>query len=167
MALIPLNGCRDDPDSLRGRTLLEQAMLKLLIAVDGSEYSQRAIDAAARLARAGAQLELTLLHVASPPAFYGELTPAGFAELDRAVRAEQSRVLEDATKMASDCGLKVIASRGVSGMVAPEIVRAATEAGVDQIIMGTRGRGALGGVLMGSVAQRVVHLATVPVLLVR
>ncbi|TDP64115.1 universal stress protein [Roseateles toxinivorans] len=52
-------------------------------------------------------------------------------------------------------------------MVAPEILRAATEAGVDQIVMGTRGIGALGSVLIGSVAQRVVHLAAVPVLLVK
>jgi nucleotide-binding universal stress UspA family protein len=142
-------------------------MLKLLIPVDGSEHSQHAIEAVAKLAQAQAQLELILLHVASPPAFYGELTPAGFQELDSAVRTNQARVLEGAAKMASDCGLKVIASKGVTGMVAPEIVRMASESGVDQIVMGTRGMGALGGVLLGSVAQRVVHMAAVPVLLVK
>jgi len=142
-------------------------MLKLLIPVDGSEHSQHAIEAVAKLAKAQARLELILLHVASPPAFYGELTPAGFEELDSAVRANQTSVLETATRMAKDCGLNVIASKGVTGMVAPEIVRAASEAGVDQIVMGTRGMGALGGVLLGSVAQRVVHMASMPVLLVK
>jgi nucleotide-binding universal stress UspA family protein len=52
-------------------------------------------------------------------------------------------------------------------MVASEIVRAATEARVDQIVLGTRGMGAMGGLFLGSVAQRVVHQANVPVLLVK
>ncbi|HUK35586.1 MAG TPA: universal stress protein, partial [Vicinamibacterales bacterium] len=47
------------------------------------------------------------------------------------------------------------------------IIDYAREHGVDLIIMGTHGRGALGHILMGSVAERVVRLAPCPVLTVR
>ena len=63
--------------------------------------------------------------------------------------------------------MKVYATEACTGMIAPEIVRVATVAGIDQIAMGTRGLGSLGSFLLGSVAQRVVHLAGVPVLLVK
>ena len=52
-------------------------------------------------------------------------------------------------------------------LAAQEILRVADERGVDQIVMGTHGRGMVGSLLLGSVAQRVVHQAKVPVLLVR
>lgn len=60
-----------------------------------------------------------------------------------------------------------VTTQSALGKPAPEIVRVATKRGVDQIVMGTHGRGALGGLLIGSVAQRVLHLASVPLLLAR
>ena len=142
-------------------------MLKFLMAVDGSDHSKNAIDAVARLARSSAQLEVLLLNVRSEPSLYGELAPAAFQELDAAVRAEQARVLKEAADHARAGGLSVAGTLDPSGMVASEIVRAATEARVDQIVLGTRGMGAMGGLFLGSVAQRVVHQAHVPVLLVK
>ena len=50
---------------------------------------------------------------------------------------------------------------------ATEIVRVAKLEGVDPIMMGTRGMGALGKLLLGSTANKVVHLAEVPVTLVK
>ena len=55
----------------------------------------------------------------------------------------------------------------VFGVVANEIVRAAAELRVDQIAMGTRGMGAVGNMVLGSVAQRVLHQASIPLLLVK
>lgn len=142
-------------------------MLKFLIAVDGSDHSRNAIEAVVKLARASAQLEVLLVNVRSEPSLYGELTPTSFQELDAAVRAEQARLLKEAADQARAGGLTVAATLDPSGMVASEIVRAATEARVDQIVLGTRGMGAMGGLFLGSVAQRVVHQANVPVLLVK
>lgn len=50
---------------------------------------------------------------------------------------------------------------------AQHIAEFASENACDEIIMGTRGMGAVGNLVLGSVATKVVHLATVPVTLVR
>lgn len=142
-------------------------MLKFLLAVDGSEHSKHAIDAVARLARSSAQLEVLLINVRTEPNYYGELTPATYQELDATARAQQVRVLQEAADQARAADLNVAATLDPSGLVVSEILRAATEGKVDQIVMGTRGMGAMGGLFLGSAAQRVVHQANVPVLLVK
>jgi nucleotide-binding universal stress UspA family protein len=53
------------------------------------------------------------------------------------------------------------------GVIANEIVRVAKDLQVDQIAMGTRGMGAVGSLLLGPVAQRVIHQSEVPILLVK
>ncbi len=142
-------------------------MLKLLIAVDGSPHARHAIEAAARLQREGAAVQALLVQVREPAVFYGELAPLNLDQIEQAMREHQARVLEDAVAHARACGLHDVSSEAAMGTAAHEIVRAANERGVDQIVIGTHGRGSLGGLFMGSVAQRVVHLATVPVLMVK
>jgi len=53
------------------------------------------------------------------------------------------------------------------GDIAEVIARRADELGRDSIVMGTRGMTAIGGLVMGSVATKVVHAANVPVTLVK
>jgi nucleotide-binding universal stress UspA family protein len=142
-------------------------MLKLLIAIDGSEHARQAIVAAGRLAKAGARLDVLLLNVGESPRFYGEVPAYDYEAAEREQRAQQEELLEAALTQARACGLEPVATQSAVGAPAQEIVRVAAEHGVDQIVMGTRGRNALAGLLVGSVAQRVVHLAEVPVLLVK
>lgn len=71
------------------------------------------------------------------------------------VQQYQDQLLATALTHARASGLQQVVTLGVEGLPATEIV------------MGTHGRSALGGLLLGSVAQRVVHLAKVPVLLVK
>lgn len=142
-------------------------MLKFLIAVDGSAHAMNAIGAVAALARAPAPLEVVLINVRNDPIYYAELPPDALQELEAAVLTQQARVLQEAAAHAQASGLTVSATRDPSGTAASEIVRAADDLGVDQIAMGTRGMGSMGSLFLGSVAQRVVHLAKVPVLLVK
>jgi nucleotide-binding universal stress UspA family protein len=142
-------------------------MLKLLIAIDGSEHSKRAIAAVGKLAAATTQLRVTLLNVRPSPSFYGELTPHAFDQLETAIHHEQARILEEAQALAKSTGLTVQASLSAVGMVAPEIVRVAMQEAVDQIVMGTHGRGAIKSLVLGSAAQNVVRIALLPVLLVK
>jgi nucleotide-binding universal stress UspA family protein len=142
-------------------------MMKILIAVDGSEHSKRAIEAAAALTRASAQLEVTLLHVRDGPMYYGELTPASVAQINKAQQQHQEQVLTEAQEYARSLKLNVGSLQRAEGYAPQEIVRVAAAVKAEQIVLGTRGMGAVGSLFLGSVAQRVVHLAKVPVLLAK
>ena len=142
-------------------------MIKVLIAVDGSDPSQHAIEAAGRLARACGGAETVLVNVSDSPRYCGEMPPFDPESIDRLLRNRQQVLLNTALTQAQACGLDKVVTEGAMGSAALEIVRIASERGVDHIVMGTRGMNVLGGMLLGSVAQRVVHLATVPVLLVK
>lgn len=142
-------------------------MLKLLVAVDGSTHADKAIAVAASLAKEAGTTRVWLLHVREGTFYYGALPPLDYEAQERTQRQAQADLLEAALGRARDAGLQDVQPITAVGPAATEIVRVAAETGADQIVMGTRGMGALGGLLLGSVAQRVVHLAPVPVLLVK
>ncbi|CAM3426041.1 universal stress protein [Polaromonas hydrogenivorans] len=142
-------------------------MLKILIAVDGSEHADRAIVAVAAMARSSLELEATLLCVSPEPLFYGSYTAATIQKIEDEQIVQQNAILAKAMEHARAAGLKVVAPTRAYGVIANEIVRIAKDRQVDQIAMGTRGMGAVGNMLLGSVAQRVLHQSPVPVLLVK
>lgn len=142
-------------------------MLKLLIAVDGSAHAQRAIEAAARLQPQTVGLDVVLVHVRDVPIYSDQYPPLDAQAVEFALQQQQSALLETAVASAREAGLTQVRTQAEVGLAAQEIARAATDLGVDMILIGTHGRSALGGLLLGSVAQRVVHLAAVPVLLVK
>lgn len=143
-------------------------MLKMLIAVDGSAHARRAIDAVARLApQVQGGIRVVLLNVAEPMLYYGDLPPFDYEPFERLQREQQERLLQDAAADARSGGLHEVSTQSALGEPSAEILRVAREHAVDQIVMGTHGRGQLGTLFLGSVAQRVLHGATVPVLLVR
>lgn len=142
-------------------------MKKVLIAVDGSNQARNAIDAVARLSRDGTMPEVVLVHVRAWPVLFGEASVSSLEQIERSERAYQEQLLTDALAQAKSAGLAVATKVAAQGEPATEIVRAAQECGAEQIAMGTHGRGALGSFFIGSVAQRVTHMAKVPVLLVK
>jgi nucleotide-binding universal stress UspA family protein len=142
-------------------------MLKLLIAVDGSDQALRAVDWCARMARGGVPVQVVLLHVRHLPVQYGEISAANVAALDAAQKKLQEQALAEAQSRALGGGLDLRALLRAAGLPAQEIVRVAAEQGVDQIVMGTHGHGAAGSLFLGSVSQRVVKLSPLPVLLVK
>jgi nucleotide-binding universal stress UspA family protein len=142
-------------------------MLKILIAVDGSEHANRAIDAIGAMAQSSLELEAILLCVSPEPIFYGDYSAATIQLIEEDQKQQQDAILTMASERAKAQGLKLIHPARAYGVIANEIVRVANERQVDQIAMGTRGMGALGNMLLGSVAQRVIHQSAVPVLLVK
>ena len=140
---------------------------KLLIPVDDSEIAQRAIDFAAQHQSTDNPPEVVLIDVRRDPEFHGEISAQGYELLERVKRDHQERVLAKSLAYAERSGLKNVAVAAAQGSPGDEIVRAAKQRGVDHILMGTHGRGSMGGLLLGSVAHRVLHLAPMPVTLVK
>jgi nucleotide-binding universal stress UspA family protein len=149
-------------------TARRPAMMKLLIAIDGSDHARRAIEAAGQLAEARSRRSMRCSFMcAKSPAYYGELPPFDFQSIESGLRQRQAELLESRARAGpatAACNRDHAGGRrpGRAGDRAP-----GAERGVDCIVMGTRGMNALGGLLLGSVAQRVVHLASVPVMLVK
>lgn len=145
------------------------SMKKILVATDGSEGAGRAIDYAAGLARE----QRAVLLIVSILGGYG-LPGKAFRRLSDARQAWLKELLESASSQAlmqaRDRALKagaprvLLESRG--GDVAPTILKVAQESEADLVVVGKRGAGRVGGLLLGSVSQRLVSLARLPVTVV-
>jgi nucleotide-binding universal stress UspA family protein len=142
-------------------------MRKILIATDGSSSALQAVEFGLELAEEH-QAEPIFVHVA-PAA--DVLPVAGFAmagpvsvphELDEHDRSS----LEEALELAGRRGIEA-RSRLLVGGAARQIVAYADEIDADLIIVGSRGLGAIGSTLLGSVSRKVLHDAKRPVLIVR
>ena len=141
-------------------------MLKVLLAVDGSEHSTRVIETVAKLAQEVKSPSLHVLNVQAEPLVYGEV--AIYVNADKArdyAREAGEKVLERVTRQLRQAGLEFTSEVAI-GDTAPTIARLAAERGCDLIVLGTRGLGAIGSLVLGSVATKVVHLTDIPVLLV-
>ncbi|MDI6709950.1 MAG: universal stress protein [Bacillota bacterium] len=138
---------------------------KILIPSDGSEYAMRAAEYALEVAKENPAVEITIVYayqLVPDLALDTPFTPSIITFADEQAQA----ILEKTAKVFEDAGIKAetVVRRGDPGR---EIAALAREGGYDHIIMGTRGAGALGGLIFGSVAQKVVQLAPCPVLLVK
>jgi nucleotide-binding universal stress UspA family protein len=128
----------------------------VLLAVDESEQSSRAVDAAIELAKlTGASVEL--FHIHESQAVIGK----GGGSFDNALLAAHS-----ATITAAGVPHTIKAGHCLMGHVAKGIVEEATEYGADTIVIGSRGHTGFGSVLIGSNANKVLHLSKIPVLVV-
>lgn len=130
---------------------------KILLATDGSTYSMEATKYAIDLARAG-KAELCAL-----TALYTEL---GFQKSrEEALREQKARGKETLRKvmaLAGKAGVKATQAI-VEGPPWIKIVETASEGGYDLIVVGSKGK----GVLLGSVAEKVVRDASCPVLVIK
>jgi nucleotide-binding universal stress UspA family protein len=136
---------------------------KILVAVDHSEISDRAVLAARDLALLS-KGEVWVLHLR-----------------EREIAVKTAVIVADETTDEAKASVAAIADKltavGVKahgevrnslfGHAAREIVDDAIQHGVDVIVMGSRGRGDLAGLVLGSTAHKVIHLADRPVLIVR
>lgn len=142
-------------------------MLKLLIPVDGSASSDRAVDHLIRKSsRFKDPVEIHLLTV-QPPIVSGNVRMfISNEQLNEYYQEEGLKALKPARDKLDAAGLKYVFHIGL-GDPAEVIARYAREKGCDQIFMGTRGMGSISNLLLGSVATKVIHFADVPVVLVK
>ena len=141
--------------------------MKILIPVDGSENALRAVGHIVDHRNQFREpVEIHLLNVQPPIASGSVKMFISQQQLNDYYRDEGMAALNEARALVDRAGLPLHHHIGV-GEIAPTIANYAKEKGCQQIVMGTHGRGGLAGMLLGSVATKVIHLAEMPVLLVK
>ena len=136
---------------------------KILVAVDHSEITPRVVDAARGLA-ALSHGEVWVIHLRERE-MMGKTGLLTSSESIEASGADVRSTVDALTK--AGITAHAVVRDTVFGHAAREIVTEAQERGADVIVMGSRGRGDLAGLVLGSTAHKVIHLADRQVLVVR
>ena len=144
-------------------------MMRILVATDGSPHAIGAAKFSARLVRELREAEVVLVNVGHIPAVALGGLGEGYinlSALEEGMKQAGEAILDETAK--AFAGIDARVSRVYRmGDPAGEIVKAARECNADLIIMGSRGFGQIGGLILGSVSERVLHAAHGPVLIVR
>ena len=142
-------------------------MMKILIPVDGSANAQRAIDYVIKNIAALKECpQLLLLNVqwnvavGNVKLFINQKTIDDYYREQGMAALQSARAALDAAALPYQYHISI-------GTPAEAIVQYASEQGADQIVMGREGQGGLQALLLGSVVNKVLHLANCPVLLVK
>lgn len=139
------------------------ASRKILVPIDGSPNSIRALEFAGRKQLAGRAVSLLVLNVqpALPPSrFVSKAMIKEFHARRSEAALKPATALIERLGLEADCYVRV-------GEPAATIASFARKTGCHEIILGTRGLGRVAGLALGSIAMKVIHLASVPVTLVK
>lgn len=156
----------------------EKVMYKrILVAIDGSQAAQLALEEAIKIAEA-AQAIVTAVFVAEHTARLVDVgtglidaqpCTTAYAEAAKATLEDAKATLEDARAMFEQRKVRGL-TRTIDAYgedIAGMLCRAADECEADLVVMGTHGRHGIGRLLLGSVAEALLRRTTVPVLMVR
>lgn len=146
---------------------------KIMVGVDGSDSALRAVDAAARLAK-DHDARLIMCHVVQISAIAEEaLKVSATAHLEKEPKQIMERISQEILDAAKAHAVKSglpearIETFSADGNQASRLIEAATSREVDLVVVGSRGRGRLEGLLLGSVSQKIAALAPCACLIVK
>ena len=144
---------------------------RILVAVDGSPTSRRALGLAADMAQKY-EAELVLLYVIRDMQIPDSVQK--MADIDSfmgtrlsAMQMVGQQILKESEEMVAPAGLDKVKTEVRPGDPAGVILRYAEEADMDMIVMGSRGLGNIESALLGSVSRKVTNLSKVPCLTVK
>jgi nucleotide-binding universal stress UspA family protein len=140
---------------------------RLLVAFDGSSHAQAALSDAIDLAQANNGRLTVIAVIPDSNLWLGAAAeiPVNLGGLDASIQHEYQALLDRAVQtVPADIPVTKILKRGAA---AGAIIAEARDNGHDLIVIGSRGRGELRSLLLGSVSHAVLHSSPVPVLVVR
>jgi len=142
-------------------------VLRILLPFDGSIHALHAAQYLASLAAQGVKLQVHVLNVQENPAYaLSMVDESGIRLIEDALRNEGHKVVLKAAEVLAAASVPHQLHAHI-GIVAESVVGQAASLGCESIVMGCRGLGSLTGLLLGSIATRVVHLSPLPVTLVK
>jgi nucleotide-binding universal stress UspA family protein len=144
----------------------ENPMLKILVAVDGSELSLDGVRHALALVRQGLQASMVLVNVQEPATLYELVTSRDPDRIAAASEEAGQHLLGSARAALDAAGVAYETLVGV-GAVAHTLVDMIETSACDLVVIGARGQGALSSALLGSVSQEVASASPVPVTIVK
>lgn len=134
----------------------------ILVAIDGSEHSKKALQLACELAEK-LEARLHLIHVAQTPHQNKTLVLGAASVTVHASREELEKVgrkvLDAAKQLMAKSGCTQFESEVLTGNPAKAIIKAATDRKADMIVMGSRGLSDFEGLMLGSVSHKVNQFA--------
>lgn len=144
------------------------AIRRILVPTDFSEPAEAAL----RYARALAEefgSTLHLMHVVPEPYIYPWGTEISTMPLVDLLTSSETQAAERLKTLAGDTGTLKDRVKTITAIGTPvdKILQQVADDGIDLVVMGTHGRGAVGHLLLGSVAERIVRRSAVPVLTVK
>lgn len=140
-------------------------MRKILIPVDGSENSNRSVAHVMRLSKERGPMAVHLLNVQPP--FSGDIaTFIDKTTLDDYRQEQGTEALNTSRALLDGAGIAHTSHIGI-GDIAETVVNYVREHRIDEVVIGTRGLGSIGSLLLGSLATKIIHLAPVPVTLIK
>jgi nucleotide-binding universal stress UspA family protein len=156
---VPILAVKEDAEAAA------KPIAKIVLAVDFSPHSDRAVELAGSLA-ARLSASVQVIHALDLPIDFDPYLSTAGVELERGLEAHASQGLEEIRKRLEQHPIRVETSwrRGHPDVV---VADAARQSGGQLIVMGTRGRTGLSHVLLGSVAERTIRTAPCSVLCVK
>ena len=144
-------------------------MKRILVATDGSETADRAVDYAAKLAKQY-DADLLIANVVGgyglPDNLFTRFTDAQQVWLQELLELISAQMLTKARDRARGLGVASIQLVSRAGDVAQTIADIAEEKDADVVVVGKRGNGRVVGLLLGSISQKLVSLCPRPVTVV-
>ena len=138
---------------------------RILVPTDGSPEGEQAIAHAVDLAEANGAM-VSGLYVINTASYNGLPMETSWEGVTTLLNTDAKEAVETVEELCTERDVPV-ETEIAEGSPSTEIVRAAESQGCDLIVMGTHGRGGIDRLLLGSVAEKVVRAAHIPVMTVR